>query len=127
MIVAGLGCRSLVSPQEVMDLVAAAAHAACVELSEIASLATIDTRSREPGLVDAATRLGLPILAVSGDAMRSSASRVATHSPRAIALFGVGSVAEAAALAAIGPAATLLLPRIASDRVTCALAMETPS
>jgi cobalt-precorrin 5A hydrolase len=39
-----------------------------------------------------------------------------------LALAGVPSVAEAAALAAGGPRARLILPRIAVGPVTCALA-----
>jgi cobalt-precorrin 5A hydrolase len=39
------------------------------------------------------------------------------------AAVGVGSVAEAAALAAAGPAGRLALPRIAGAAATCALAL----
>jgi cobalt-precorrin 5A hydrolase len=39
-----------------------------------------------------------------------------------LARHGVGSLAEAAALAAAGPEAALILPRIAAPRATCALA-----
>jgi cobalt-precorrin 5A hydrolase len=39
-----------------------------------------------------------------------------------MAAYGVGSVAEAAALACAGPDARLLVPRIASARATCAIA-----
>jgi cobalt-precorrin 5A hydrolase len=46
----------------------------------------------------------------------------ATHSRRVAQLTGVGSVAEAAALAAAGPKARLLVPRIVVGDVTCALA-----
>jgi cobalt-precorrin 5A hydrolase len=37
-------------------------------------------------------------------------------------MFGVGSVAEAAALAGAGQGSLLLAPRIASARLTCAIA-----
>jgi cobalt-precorrin 5A hydrolase len=50
------------------------------------------------------------------------AAGILTHSPRIQALHGVGSIAEASALAAAGKNARLLLSRIASPRVTCALA-----
>ena len=45
-----------------------------------------------------------------------------TRSARIEALRGVGSLAEAAALAAAGPQGRLVLPRIASAGATCALA-----
>jgi cobalt-precorrin 5A hydrolase len=45
-----------------------------------------------------------------------------TSSPRVMVLTGVPSLAEAAALAAGGPAARLIAPRIAVGPATCALA-----
>jgi cobalt-precorrin 5A hydrolase len=48
--------------------------------------------------------------------------RVETYSERVAALSGVGSVAEAAALAAAGPASTLIVPRLIVGAATCALA-----
>jgi cobalt-precorrin 5A hydrolase len=52
---------------------------------------------------------------------------VPTRSHRIEALRQVGSVAEAAALAAAGPGAMLLLRRIASAGATCALALRAQS
>jgi cobalt-precorrin 5A hydrolase len=51
-----------------------------------------------------------------------ASARCATWSARVLALAGVPSVAEAAALAACGPKAKLILPRIVVGPVTCALA-----
>jgi cobalt-precorrin 5A hydrolase len=48
--------------------------------------------------------------------------RTLTRSTRSMAAMNVHSVAEAAALAAAGPNARLLAPRIAVGPVTCALA-----
>jgi cobalt-precorrin 5A hydrolase len=48
--------------------------------------------------------------------------RTVTRSERVVALMGVPSVAEAAALAAGGTKARLLAPRIALGPATCALA-----
>ena len=46
-----------------------------------------------------------------------------TRSERVLAITGVPSVAEAAALAAAGPGARLLVPRVAVGPATCALAI----
>ncbi|MGQ3348248.1 cobalamin biosynthesis protein [Bosea sp. (in: a-proteobacteria)] len=54
--------------------------------------------------------------------MQDFEASCATRSTRIASLYGVGSVAEAAALAAAGPGGTLVQPRIATARVTCALA-----
>ena len=48
-----------------------------------------------------------------------------TQSAPSIARFGIGSVAEAAALAGAGPGASLIVPRVARDGVTCAVARGT--
>jgi hypothetical protein len=50
------------------------------------------------------------------------AGGLATHSRRIVGLKGVGSVAEAAALAAGGVDARLILPRVIVGPATCALA-----
>jgi cobalt-precorrin 5A hydrolase len=52
--------------------------------------------------------------------------RVETPSQRVAALAGVGSVAEAAALAAAGPASKLIVPRRIVGAATCALAVSPP-
>ena len=89
---------------------------------DLRGLATLDQKAAEAGFIEAADRLKLRAIAVGPEVLRGMADGVRTHSPRVQALHGVGSVAEAAALAAAGPGARLLLSRIASERVTCALA-----
>jgi cobalt-precorrin 5A hydrolase len=54
--------------------------------------------------------------------LETASARGATWSARVLALAGVPSVAEAAALAACGPKSKLILPRIVIGPVTCALA-----
>lgn len=120
MIVAGIGMRAGASGQEIVDLVRRAMADAAV--ARLDGLATLEARAREPGFTDAAARLGLPGIPVSPLSLRAKAASVRTHSARVEALHGVGSVAEASALAAAGGNARLLLPRIASAAVTCALA-----
>ena len=55
--------------------------------------------------------------------LEAAGARVVTRSERVLALMGVPSVAEAAALAAAGPASRLLGPRVAVGPATCALAI----
>jgi cobalt-precorrin 5A hydrolase len=54
--------------------------------------------------------------------MKAASDRTETRSARVLALMGVPTVAEAAALAAAGPAARLLGPRLVVGAATCALA-----
>jgi cobalt-precorrin 5A hydrolase len=54
--------------------------------------------------------------------LKAAGARTATRSARVLALIGVPSVAEAAALAAAGPSARLVSPRLVIGAATCALA-----
>jgi cobalt-precorrin 5A hydrolase len=90
--------------------------------AEIGCIATVAARAAEPGLMALAADLGAPVIAIPDEALRGEDAGCATRSTRVVSLYGVGSVAEAAALAAAGPGASLILPRIALGRVTCALA-----
>jgi cobalt-precorrin 5A hydrolase len=56
--------------------------------------------------------------------LEAAGARVVTRSERVLALMGVPSVAEAAALAAAGPASRLLGSRVAVGPATCALAVS---
>jgi cobalt-precorrin 5A hydrolase len=54
--------------------------------------------------------------------LKAAGTRVATRSDRVVALTGVPSLAEAAALAAAGPSSRLIAPRLVVGAATCALA-----
>jgi cobalamin biosynthesis protein CbiG len=54
--------------------------------------------------------------------LRARDKDVLTRSARVEQMFGVGSVAEAAALAGAGSGSILLAPRVATTRLTCAIA-----
>jgi len=66
--------------------------------------------------------MALPLHAVSLDRLRNQPTL--TQSARVASLYGTGSLAEAAALAAAGPGARLLGPRATSQdgKATAALA-----
>jgi cobalt-precorrin 5A hydrolase len=121
MIVAGVGFRRGVGADEIVALVGQAMAQAALTPDRLAHLATTEARFGEPGFQEAARRLDVEPSAMSPKAMQA-APGLRTSSERVQALHGVGSVAEAAALACAGPGAELILPRIASPRATCALA-----
>ena len=73
----------------------------------------------------AAATLGVRLVLVPQPDLESASSRVETHSQRVMTLMGVPCVAEAAALAAGGPAARLVVRRIVIGPATCALAETT--
>jgi cobalt-precorrin 5A hydrolase len=55
-------------------------------------------------------------------ALKAAGARVAARSDRVLALTGVPSLAEAAALAAAGPSSRLIASRLVVGAATCALA-----
>jgi cobalt-precorrin 5A hydrolase len=120
-IVAGVGFRSACAAEEIVALVRRALAAAGRSPQALAALAVPADRAQAPPLREAAARLGVTVLPVEPASLAAADAHVATHSVHAQAAYGVGSVAEAAALAAAG-GTHLVLPRLASPAATCALA-----
>jgi cobalt-precorrin 5A hydrolase len=116
----GVGCRLGCSAEAIEGLVRQALERA--PAVRRLGLFTIRDKAGEPGLIEAADRLGLDLMYIDRDALRDHAAAVQTPSARAESLFGVPSVAEAAALAGAGHGSVLLVPRIAGQGATCAIA-----
>ena len=122
----GLGCRKGVSGAAIASLardgLEMLAQMGVATQGGSVALFTIIAKRDEPGLQEAAGLLDMPLHFLSPAAMKAVAGRVQTSSPRVLALFGVPSVAETAALAGAGPFAEIILPRITRDGATCAIA-----
>jgi cobalt-precorrin 5A hydrolase len=123
MIVAGVGCQSTCSAAEIIALV----RQAITQCGQQAThLATAPNRAHLPAVKGAAAVLGLEPQNVDFSALLAAQDRCTTRSQTVLRATGLGSVAEAAALAAAGPQSRLLVPRIASARATCAIAGRQP-
>ena len=114
MIVAGFGFRSGAG--------FASLEAALAQHGVVAVDALAVPTDKVALLAPLARAMGLPLLAIARDALQSVTTQ--SHSPASLRAYGVGSVAEAAALAAAGPRALLLHSRrVSPDRMaTCAIA-----
>ena len=121
MIIAGVGCRRGASASEVKAAISAALAARKLGLDALGLIATAQAKADETGIIDAATALGARLVLLSQTALAQAGVGVVTKSERVQELIGVPSIAEAAALAAGGPDARLLAPRIVVGPVTCAL------
>lgn len=121
MIVAGVGCRKGASADEVRAAIAAALERAGLDALDL--VATAASKGGEPGITAAAQALGVPLVLVPQRDLEAQTPRTATRSERVVALMGVPSVAEAAALAAGGPASRLVAPKISVGPATCAVAV----
>ena len=122
-LVAGLGCRRGVAVEALYGLVAMALHQAGQLQRDLALLAVPAFKERS-GFDLVAQRFGVPLVLVETADLEAMQRACLTHSSVAEQAVGLGSVAEAAALAAAGPGARLLGPRIACDGATCAIARK---
>jgi cobalt-precorrin 5A hydrolase len=125
-IVAGVGCRRGTPAPEIEAAIRAALAEAGLAAGALNAIATIAAKHDEAGIEAAAANFGVNVVLVPDTALKAAGDRVQTKSERVLALTGVPSVAEAAALAAAGPSARLIGPRLALGAATCALAMAEP-
>ena len=122
MIVAGIGCKRGTTAEKIEAAIDAALHEAGAPREALGLIATSDGKGSEIGIIQAAAGRGLQLVLVKPAALEAAGPRTQSSSPRVKELFGVPSVAEAAALAAAGPEAALLVPRVIVGPATCALA-----
>ena len=124
-VVIGLGFRDEASAQSIAEvLTSVAAHAALPGVASV--IAVSEDKAAHPSLLAAAQATHLPIETVAADAMRRADAQVATRSEQVEKHRGVGSVCEAAALAAAGTGARLVVTRMVStDRHATAAAAVT--
>jgi len=119
----GVGCRKGCKA----DAIEAVARQALADVrGEPVGVFTLADKRDEAGLAEAARRLGLGLTFLPRDALHEREGEVLTRSEAAARAFGVASVAEAAALAGAGPGSVLIVPRIAADGATCAVAETRP-
>lgn len=112
----GIGCSSRAVSDDVVALILT-----CVgEVVHDTILATLDSRSHMGETVAAA--LGLRLMLFPASALARVAG-IATQSQIALRISGTPSVAEAAALIALGPKARLSVPRRTGRLCTCAVAV----
>jgi cobalt-precorrin 5A hydrolase len=122
MIVAGIGCRRGAAARDVEAAIRAALARAGLAAAALDAIATIEGKAREPGIAAAAEKLGVRVVPLPQCALQTASARVATRSARVLALAGVPSVAETAALAAAGADARLIATRLVVGGAACALA-----
>lgn len=121
-IVAGIGSRKGVSAAEVVAAVEAALMEHGLERSALNMLATAKMKQDEAGIIAASGTMNLPLVLVDEDVLAEMAPGTITKSDASLSAAGTPSVSEAAAIAAAGEGARLAGPRLATGRVTCAIA-----
>jgi cobalt-precorrin 5A hydrolase len=116
--VAGLGFRKDVTLASLREALLAAGGA-----EGLAAMATVSDKADTESLKQLARECGVPIKAVPADVL--AGIDTLTQSRLVAEKFGTGSIAEAAALAAVGPGARLIATRVVSqDRTATAAIAE---
>lgn len=122
MIVAGLGCRSGTTAESLFFALEAACEEVGIETKAITALATGEIRREEPGMLELAEKLGLPLHIVDDSAVLAVEPRTKTVSRHSLSQTGSSSLSEAAALVVAGDTSELIVPRMIAYGATCALA-----
>ncbi|WP_344328056.1 precorrin-3B C(17)-methyltransferase [Streptomyces macrosporus] len=126
----GVGASRGAPADEIVGLVERALADAGLSARCVAELATVEAKADEPGIVEAARRLGVPVRTHPAEEL--AAVPVPHPSDAPLAAVGTPSVAEAAALLACGEGAELLVPKRKSEpegraaMATCAVARRRP-
>ncbi|MEU1454001.1 precorrin-3B C(17)-methyltransferase [Streptomyces avermitilis] len=105
-LVVGVGASRNAPVEEVLGLIRGALRDAGLSAKSVAELATVDAKADEPGIVEAAARLGVPLVTYSAGELATV--EVPNPSDAPLAAVGTPSVAEAAALVRGGE---LLVPK----------------
>ena len=105
-LVVGVGASKGAPVEEVLGLVKEALREAGLSMASVAELATVDAKAGEPGIVEAARLLGVPLVTHSAEEL--AGVDVPNPSDAPLAAVGTPSVAEAAALVGGGE---LLVPK----------------
>lgn len=120
---AGIGCRKGAAAQDILAAIDAVLAESGLAAASLASLASIEAKRDEPGLLEAARRLDLPVHFYSAE--RLAAYPVSRPSAKVREVFGINGVCEPAALAGAeesGQGARLLREKRVSRGVTVAIA-----
>ena len=112
-LVLGVGASTGADEAALWELAHSALAGAGVDPAAVGAVATLDRKAAEPAIVALADRLGV---ALQGVRRRRRWPAVAVPNPSEVVAAAVGtpSVAEAAALLASGPGATLVAPKTTS-------------
>jgi cobalt-precorrin 5A hydrolase/precorrin-3B C17-methyltransferase len=119
-LVVGVGTSTGATAGEVIKAVGTALDQAGLAPESMNRIATVDRRAEHPALTGLADHFGLPVLAFAAEVL----DQVAVPNPSDAVHQAVGthSVAEAAALAAAGPGAELVVQKVATATATVAVA-----
>lgn len=127
-LVAGLGCRRGCSAALLRDLLEQSLQALELDIGRVTALASIDLKETEPGLLELAGQLAVPLVCFNAAQLVAWELHLTHRSARVFQNTGCHGVAEGSALALAAQlgdgTATLLIERQKSAQATFALAIS---
>lgn len=121
-LIIGIGCRKGKSAADICSAVTTSLSGLDMPLERVRFLATADVKAQEAGVLEAATRLNIPLRVIDSDLIRQS-TRPFGHSEFVASHVQLPAVSEPAALLA-GRRTSLLLQKTAFNGITIAIARE---
>lgn len=125
-LVAGLGCQRGCQSTHLLELIESSLKAHALEIGAITALASIDLKQDEPGLLELAEYLSVPLIFFDASQLARYEPQLTHLSPTTFQHTGCHGVAESAALALASQLgnspATLVIERQKNIRATFALA-----
>jgi cobalamin biosynthesis protein CbiG len=118
----GLGCDRDCAVHRLEAAALGALAVAGLAPADVGVIVSIDQKADEPALKALAQNWDVPIRFFAAAVLERETWRLKNPSGRIFALMGCHGVAEAAALAAVGPDGLLLVPKQKSEGVTVAIA-----
>jgi cobalt-precorrin 5A hydrolase/precorrin-3B C17-methyltransferase len=118
----GIGCERGADPAEAIALVRSVLKEAGLAPASVALVASLDLKADEPAVLEAAAALGVPPRFFTAAVLEAETPRLKNPSEAVFREVGCHGVAEAAALAAAGNGAALVVEKRKGARVTCAIA-----
>ena len=118
----GIGCERGCPADEIAELAQDCLVEAGLAVGAVAAVVSVDLKVDEPAIRALADSLGVPARFFPGARLLEETPRLTLRSDAAFRATGCWGVAEGAALAAVGPDGSLVLPRRQSRHATCAIA-----
>lgn len=118
----GVGCARNADPDELWQNVSKQLAAANIAPEAVACVTSLDLKADERAMNDLARRLDVPFRVFTAAELEAETARLANPSDVVFEEVGCHGVSEGAALAAAGPDAELVVPKVKTANTTCAVA-----
>jgi cobalt-precorrin 5A hydrolase/precorrin-3B C17-methyltransferase len=118
----GVGCERGTDPDELIGLVTDTLATRKLSRAAVAGVFSLDLKADEAAVTTLGRALDVPVRFFSTEELRAESRRLKNPSEIVMREVGIAGVAEAAALAAAGPEASLVIAKTRSARATLAVA-----